>query len=87
MNEQIRQLAEQAGCKILYDDKDEWYIPSAKGLEKIIYTPGVGLEKFAELLIQKAAEVMAEKDSYYGEWMGNVIKKHFGIKETDDNNN
>jgi hypothetical protein len=50
MNERIRELAEQAGCKVM---DGEWYIPSATGLEKIVYTKGLGLEKFAELIVQE----------------------------------
>jgi len=51
MNEVIKELARQAGCKVM--DDGEWYIPSATGLEKIVYTSGVGLEKFAELIVRE----------------------------------
>jgi hypothetical protein len=34
-------------------DDGEWYIPSAAGLEKVVYTSGVGLEKFAELIVRE----------------------------------
>ena len=51
MNERIRELAGQAGCKVM--DDGEWYIPSATGLEKIVYTKGIGLEKFAELIVRE----------------------------------
>jgi hypothetical protein len=54
MNERIKLLAEQAGCKVM--DDGDWYIPSATGLEKIVYTKGIGLEKFAELIVQECAE-------------------------------
>ena len=50
MNERIRELAEQSGCKVM---DGEWYIPSATGLEKIVYTKGIGLEKFAELIVRE----------------------------------
>jgi len=53
MNERIKQLAEQAGCKVM---DGEWYIPSATGLEKIVYTKGIGLEKFAELIVKECLE-------------------------------
>ena len=56
MNEQIKELAEQAGCKVM--DDGEWYIPSATGLEKIVYTKGIGLEKFAELIVRECARVL-----------------------------
>ena len=54
MKERIRELAEQAGCKVM---DGEWYIPSATGLEKIVYTKGIGLEKFAELILANADEL------------------------------
>ncbi len=54
MKERIRELAEQAGCKVM---DGEWYIPSATGLEKIVYTKGIGLEKFAELILVNADEL------------------------------
>jgi hypothetical protein len=38
-------------------DDGEWYIPSATGLEKIVYTFGVGLEKFAELIVRECARL------------------------------
>ena len=63
MNERIRQLAEQAGCKVM--DDGEWYIPSAAGLEKIVYTQGTGLEKFAELIVKECIKLtMNEKLRY-----------------------
>ena len=58
MNERIKQLAEQSGCKVM--DDGEWYIPSATGVEKIVYTKGVGLEKFAELIIEECAREVEE---------------------------
>ena len=87
MNERIKELARQAGCKVM--DDGEWYIPSATGLEKIVYTSGVGLEKFAELIVRECgyhADVFESlgcpvdmdptetKPSDY-------IKKHFGVEE------
>jgi len=54
MKERIRELAEQAGCKVM---DGEWYIPSATGLEKIVYTKGFGLDKFAELILANADEL------------------------------
>jgi hypothetical protein len=56
MNERIKELAEQAGCKVM--DDGEWYIPSATGLEKIVYTKGIGLEKFAELIVRDCMDVV-----------------------------
>lgn len=61
MNERIKQLAEQAGCKVM--DDGEWYIPSATGLEKIVYTKGIGLEKFAELIVKECAGIYSKIDN------------------------
>ena len=61
MNERIQQLAEQAGCKVM--DDGEWYIPSATGLEKIVYTKGIGLEKFAELIVRECAGIYSKIDN------------------------
>ena len=88
MNERIKLLAEQAGCKVM--DDGEWYIPSATGLEKIVYTSGVGLEKFAELIVRECAKVCDDLDiddwgdksfddgTYY---CSRAIKQHFGVEE------
>ena len=54
MKERIRELAEQSGCKVM---DGEWYIPSATGVEKIVYSKGIGLEKFAELILANADEL------------------------------
>ena len=87
MNERINQLAEQSGCKVM--DDGEWYIPSATGLEKIVYTKGIGLEKFAELIVAECAMIC---DKVY-EQNHNIqiragatfcredIKEHFGVEE------
>ncbi len=76
MNERIKELAEQAGCKVM--DDGEWYIPSATGLEKIVYTKGIGLEKFAELIVRECANVAADHEALdiYEE-----IREHFGVEE------
>ena len=83
MNERIKELARQAGCKVM--DDGEWYIPSATGLEKIVYTSGVGLEKFAELIVKECGRalnplvqnrnVISRGQAY------DLIKQHFGVEE------
>ena len=74
MNERIKELAVQAGCKVM--DDGIWYIPSATGFEKIVYTKGIGLEKFAEMIVRECADIALreEHDPY------ECIKKHFGVK-------
>ena len=76
MNERIQKLAEQAGCKVM--DDGDWYIPSATGLEKIVYTKGIGLEKFAELIVQ---ECMSNLYLHGYDDAREQIKKHFGVEE------
>ena len=85
MNERIKELAEQAGCKVM--DDGEWYIPSATGLEKIVYTKGIGLEKFAELIVRECIRVGGPEDSFADEWFKAKadsvakIKQHFGVEQ------
>ena len=84
MNERIKELARQAGCKVM--DDGEWYIPSATGLEKIVYTSGVGLEKFAELIVQECANMAESFHHHQYDFTGNLelhefIKTHFGVEE------
>jgi len=78
MNERIRQLAEQAGCKVM---DGEWYIPSAIGLEKIVYTNGMGLEKFAELIVKEMLQTCEDHPAWTGRMIGEQIKQHFGVEE------
>ena len=86
MNERIRELALQAGCKVM--DDGEWYIPTAKGLEKVVYTSGIGLEKFAELIVWECIDTVNKR------YMGDNnredmevrrcvedLKQHFGVEE------
>jgi hypothetical protein len=88
MNERIKELARQAGCKVM--DDGEWYIPSATGLEKIVYTSGVGLEKFAELIVRECLAQVARVDNMLEDdpaqtaavaWVASSIADHFGVEE------
>ena len=90
MNERLKQLAEQAGCKVM--DDGEWYIPSAAGLEKVVYTSGVGLEKFAELIVRECIgcceQVISDPvPESVDTWLNGgsqciqEIKEYFGVKE------
>ena len=80
MNERIKQLAEQAGCKVM--DDGIWYIPSSTGFEKIVYTKGIGLEKFAELIVLECADIIESQDvdPSFRLRMSWAVKKHFGVK-------
>jgi len=86
MNERIKELAEQSGCKVM---DGEWYIPSATGLEKIVYTKGIGLEKFAELIVLECIDEclrMQLGNQYTPEELlfqtkyRKIIKQHFGVE-------
>ncbi len=90
MNERIKLLAKQAGCKVM--DDGDWYIPSATGLEKIVYTKGIGLEKFAELIVEECLgcceQVISDPvPESVDTWLNggsqciNEIKQHFGVEE------
>jgi hypothetical protein len=72
MNERIRELAEQAYVNVI----------TTNGLEHIvdgcyIISPDK-LEKFAELIVRKCAEIADKAEPYK---TSDLIKKHFGVKE------
>ena len=75
MNQQIRELAEQAGMvKILEEHAHEY------GNGTFENTPYPELEKFAELIVQECATVI-EKNLFQGiGWnTSRAVKRHFGI--------
>lgn len=39
------------------------------------------IEKFAELIIEEGCKAMEKQDTFYGDYMGTVMKKHFGVQE------
>jgi len=70
MNQQIRQLAEQAGLISPQDDRENWqeYIND--------------VEKFAESLIRKCAGVCLEQRQYQTkEVYAQAVLSHFGVEE------
>lgn len=72
MNERIADLLEQAfdRCK-KYDDEGK------TGLVKTTEA----LSIFAEMIVRECVDKMESEDSFYGQWMGRVIKEHFGVEE------
>ena len=76
MNERIRELAEQAGLKVNADGEIG---PAYFG------SVDAGYRKFAELIAQECAGIAYEYDipnlTGPGEFIGNRIKKHFGVEE------
>ena len=78
MNERIKEIALQAGCKVM--DDGDWYIPSAKGLEKIVYTKGIGLEKFAELIVRECIRLCDQVDLVGADDCIDNIKEYFEVE-------
>jgi hypothetical protein len=79
MNELIKELAEQAG---MTDDKFGMFFAKDKHNED-----GVDLEKFAELIVQRCADIVyrcSAGECYSGyefKFAGDKIKKHFGVEK------
>ena len=65
MNEQIKQLAEQAG--FYYTDKTGFITPA-----------GCDPAKFAELIVKECADIADKAEPYKA---NDLIKQHFGIEE------
>lgn len=68
MNEQIRQLAEQAKKSV----------PHGLGVDKWIETYN---EIFAKLIVQECANVADRESSQPCATYGQLIKQHFGVEE------
>ena len=66
MNERIEKLAERCGFRSNPDIYDR--------------NQSFDIPKFAELIIEESIKVMMEND-YHGEWLGEKLKEHFGVKE------
>jgi hypothetical protein len=75
MNERIFELAKQAWKEVLSET-------SIDGDTSNVYSPDevVAFEqKFAELIVREC--IAAHEDYYGGDIIGDVLKKHFGVKE------
>jgi hypothetical protein len=71
MNERIRELTHQAGISILYEyDGYDGHAAVANLAD---------IEKFAELIVRECIDV--HEDAYGVDIIGDVLKKHFGVKE------
>ena len=67
MNERIKELAEQAGCKSFVDE----YAPFKQEFEK-----------FAQLIVAECAEIALTDGQATGNFeVFNKITKHFGVEE------
>ena len=66
MNERIRQLAEQAGYRDIFDNDTK---------------ARARLEKYTELIVRECAVIADEPTSQPFSSYGEKIKQHFGVKE------
>jgi len=70
VNERFKQIAQEA----FFDE-------STNGPGQKMYMFGeLKMQKFAELIVRECINVMKQND-YHGEWLGERVKEHFGIKE------
>ena len=69
MNEQIKELAEQAGAG--WDDKYHWYVSNEQ------------MKKFAELIVEDACRALNPmlRDMISRGRAVDLIKQHFGVEE------
>ena len=73
MNERIKELAEQAGIEFVYD-------PTETPMRAFVECWEDDLEKFAELIVQKCADIGQQyADGNYE--VRNQILEHFGLEE------
>ena len=75
MNERIKQLAEQAGFQYIKDERIGW-----------AGNYNASLPKFAELIVQKCANMAESFHHHQYDFTGNLelhefIKEHFGVEE------
>ena len=70
MNKQIQQIAEQVG--IMFE---------ASKQNRVHAVNTDTLEKFAEVIIKECADVANRAWNDPGTYPGNLVRKHFGIKE------
>ena len=75
MNEQIRELAEQAGISLSQKDFSYYWVESAEDIEK-----------FAVLIVRECANMAESFHHHQYDFTGNLelhefIKEHFGVEE------
>lgn len=73
MNKKINELAVKAGVTFDWD-------PGTSGPE-VYFDRQEDFEKFAELIVQECAGVVAKDIDYHANWCGDKILKHFGVEE------
>jgi hypothetical protein len=73
MNEQIKELAEQAGINCV--------VPTIGTLEYSGKGEVEHLKKFAELIVRECARVCNENVGLFTPGCGNAVLEHFGVEE------
>jgi hypothetical protein len=76
MNERIKELAKEAGANISTRN----LMSNPPQHVETVELWDDRIEKFAELIVRKCVDEMESEDSFYGRWMGRVIKEHFGVE-------
>jgi len=76
MNERVKDLIIKAGWTNAYTDPKYGFEPVFEGEDRNLAC----IEKFAELIVRECVDKMESEDSFYGRWMGRVIKEHFGVE-------
>ena len=77
MKSKLNELRLDAGIARI--ENQQWLCVLDKETGMMI-DPMIGLEKFAELIVQESIEIMKKHD-YHAEWLGDKIKEHFGVEE------
>lgn len=67
MNERIRELCIQSGAYEHYE------------VNEVVNGDDLPMQRFAELIVKDCIIVMMKND-YHGEWLGEKLKQHFGMK-------
>ena len=74
MNEQIKQLAEQAGIEFTYD-------PTETPMRAFVECWEDEMAKFAELIVRECANQVDWILAEGGKTQGDLIKQQFGVEE------
>lgn len=74
MNERIKELVKRAGGQFSTHNLMSNPVQHRESVE--LWDDRI--EQFVQLLIEESITVMTQHD-YHGEWLGEKLKKHFGI--------
>ena len=74
MNERIRELIKNSGGRLQFNREE-----SPTNQYEIVGNENI--KTLVDLIIQECGEAVVTEDEFYGTWMYDVIKKHFGVEE------